>query len=62
MAKMKTHEEFVSEMKEVNPTFTIRGKYQGDNKHIEVECEKHHIWYSLPTNLRKGRGCPYCSC
>ena len=61
MAKMKTHEEFVNEMKEVNPSFIIIGKYQGDNKHIEVECAKHHIWSSLPTNLRKGRGCPYCS-
>ena len=61
MSKRKTHEEFVNEMKEVNPSFIIIGKYQGDNKHIEVECAKHHIWSSLPTNLRKGRGCPYCS-
>ena len=58
--KRKTHEEFVNEMKEVNPSFIIIGKYQGDNKHIDVECEKHHIWSALPTNLRKGRGCPYC--
>lgn len=56
ISRRKTHKEFVNEMKEVNPNFTIIGKYQGDNKYIEVECEKHHIWNSLPTNLRKGKG------
>ena len=62
MSGLKTHESFVSELKSIQPTIEVIGKYAGARTPISVCCSVcGHIWDSLPTNLLKGRKCPICS-
>ena len=62
MSRRKTHEEFVNEMKEVNPDIEILGKYLGANKKILCRCKiDGYVWEATPSNLLCGSGCPKCS-
>ena len=61
MAKRKTHEEFVNEMKEVNPNIEILGEYISEREKILCKCKiDNNVWCATPTNLLRGRGCPVC--
>ena len=61
MAKRKTHEEFVNEMKEVNPNIEILGEYVNSKEKILCKCKiDNNEWCATPTNLLRGRGCPVC--
>ena len=56
----KSTEEFMAEMKRVNPNIQIVGEYAGAKKHIECHCKIcGHNW-TQPTNLLQGYGCPGC--
>lgn len=58
----KTHDEFVSEIKIINPNITILDKYKKDNIKINVKCNVcGHIWYAVPTHLIQKHGCPICA-
>ena len=60
--RTRTHEEFVHEMKEINPKVKIIGKFQRINERIEVEClECGHVWNPLAYSLTQGKGCPHCA-
>lgn len=60
--KRKTHEEFVNEMKEVNPNIEVLGQYLGANKKILCRCKiDGYVWEAIPCNLLYGAGCPKCS-
>ena len=62
MSKRKTHEEFISEMNNVNSNIRILGKYKAHNIKLDCECLVcGNIWDSKPNNLLNGRGCPKCS-
>ena len=61
MSRKKTHEEFVLEMKKVNPNIEIIGKYKTTNDKIECKCSIHnYFWESYPYDLLRGRGCIKC--
>ena len=59
----KTHEQFVSQLKEVNPNIIVVGQYISTYTHIDVECDIcHYRWKPTPHNLlTRKSGCPNCS-
>ena len=60
--KKKTREEFLNELKEINSSIIVKGRYEGTNNSIEVECAKcGHIWNPLAKVLLRGHGCPKCA-
>lgn len=59
----KTHEEFIEEMKAINPTIQIISKYINTKTKVECKClECGHVWLATPSNLLKYKGCPECTC
>ena len=61
MSKRKTHEEFVEEMKNVNPNIEIIGTYIKAKEKILCRCKiDGNEWYAFPGNLLKGQGCQKC--
>lgn len=60
--RRKTHEEFVEEMKEINPNIEIVGEYINDKTKILCRCliDKHE-WEAAPHNLLQGHSCPVCA-
>ena len=61
MSRKKTHEEFVLEMKKVNPNIEIVGKYKTTNDKITCKCSIHnYFWESYPYHLLSGHGCVKC--
>ena len=61
MPKRKTHEEFVEEMKIVNPNIEIIGLYQTTMTKIECKCLVcNNNWFVRPNNLLNKKGCPKC--
>jgi len=59
--RRKTHEEFVTQMKEINPDIEIIGVYVNKRTKIEVKCKKDgHIWFPVADSLIQGHGCPEC--
>lgn len=60
-SKKKTHEEFVSELKDINGDIEVIGKYIGATKKLTVRCKLHDCEYdSFPSNLLRGKGCRMC--
>lgn len=60
--KKKTTAEFIKEMAVINPRIEIIDEYTNNNTKLKCKCLRcEQTWFSLPTNLRKGRGCPTCS-
>lgn len=60
--RRKTHEEFIEEMKVVNPNIEILGKYINTNTVILCRCKiDGHEWYAYPNNLVRGGSCPICA-
>ena len=61
-SQRKTHDQFVTEMANINSKIEITGKYLGDCEKIACQCvECKHKWSALPSNLLKGSGCPLCA-
>ena len=62
MAKRKTHEEFIEEMKIVNPNIEILGTYITAKTKILCRCKiDGYEWETEPSHLSSGRGCPECA-
>lgn len=60
--RKKTHEEFINQIKNINPNIKIISQYKRTNDYVECECIKcGHTWSAFPHNLLKGHGCPLCS-
>lgn len=58
----KPHEQFVFELRNINPKIKVVGEYRRDAEKVECEClECGKRWFSLPSNLLKGSGCPACA-
>lgn len=57
-----TNEEFIDNIKEINPNIKILGKYQKAKIPIRCQCLKcgYNEWYPTPDMLRQGIGCPAC--
>ena len=59
--RKKTHEEFVKELKQLNPNIVVLGKYDGATTKIKCRCLiDSYEWETTPHNLLKGKGCPKC--
>ena len=62
MSGLKSHEEFVNQLQQVNPSINVVGLYDGAQRRIEVECLNcGHIWRPQATSVVSGYGCPCCS-
>ncbi len=62
MAERKTHEMFLEEMAQKQPSIEVLGAYSGARTNVAVRCKIcGHTWDSMPTNLLKGRSCPACA-
>ena len=62
MSKRKTHEEFILEVQNLNPNYTIIGKYTNCKTNIKCKCNIcGNEWNAMPNNLLKGSGCIVCS-
>lgn len=60
--QLKTHDQFINRMSNINSNIKIIGKYQNARSKIECECliDGYH-WFATPDNLLHGTGCPKCS-
>lgn len=57
----KTHETFVKEIADANPSITVIGRYINAKTPVTVKCLIcGKEWDALAGNLRKGEGCPSC--
>lgn len=60
--RKKTHEEFVKEMTDKNPSVKIIGKYNGALTDVDCQCEKcDYIWKAKPEKSVRGTDCPKCN-
>lgn len=58
----KTYEQFVDEIKIINPNIQIIGNYINANTKIKCNCLIHNKEFSMtPNNLLQGKGCPICA-
>ena len=58
----KTHDQFMKEMKEINPDIEILGEYV--NNHTKIKCRcliDGYEWDATPDHLLRDRGCPRCA-
>ena len=61
MPRKQTHEEFVQDIKNINPTIKIIGKYQKAKERIECSCNICNFeWNPMAYSLKYGIGCPNC--
>lgn len=61
MAKKKTHEEYMEELKIKNPSVEVIGEYINANIPILHRCIIHNIFWKLaPTHALEGCGCEKC--
>lgn len=57
----KTHEEYVSEVFNIDPNIEVVGQYSGANTPILHRCKKDgNVWNISPSDVLRGRGCPKC--
>ena len=62
MPKTKTHQEYVNELKLVNPNITPIEEYKKAKTPIIHKClVDGYKWELSPSNALKGRGCPKCA-
>ena len=60
-SKLKLHEKYVEEAKQVNPNIVVLGKYVGNRTPILHKCTiDGYVWNASPGNILKGCGCPKC--
>ena len=57
MTKRKTHEEYVNQVKSINPNIEVLGTYVNNHTKILHKCTlDDYEWYTLPANILKGSG------
>lgn len=59
----KTHEEFVSLVKEINPTLSVISEYKNVKTEVKILCNVcGHVFHTKPHNILYSKtGCPKCS-
>lgn len=60
-SQKKSHEQFVTEVYELDPDFTVIGTYVTSWTLIDFMCPIGHIFPMKPIDFLNGRRCPYCS-
>lgn len=62
IAGLKSHEQFLAEMKVVHPDIRVIGKYDGAKTRIDVQCiQCGYKWSPVASSLISGFGCPNCA-
>ena len=62
MAKKKTHEEIINEVKNTHPNIIILDVYKNAKTKIKCKCSIcGNEWEITPSNLLKGKGCYECT-
>ena len=62
-SQTKSHEQFVKEIKLINPQIEIIGKYVNNHTLINVKCLNcGKEWGATPNNLLRNHGCLNCNC
>lgn len=60
--RYKTHDEFESQLHEINDDILVVGKYINSNTKICFKCKKCDCeWYARPSSVLNGTGCPRCA-
>lgn len=60
--KKRTHEEYVEELKAINPNVKVLETYRNKETAIKHRCLiDGYEWYPIPNNLLRGAKCPRCS-
>lgn len=60
--KVKTHEQYVNEVHDINPNILVFEKYAGRKRAILHMClVDGTVWYATPNHVLEGYGCPTCS-
>ena len=60
--QIKTHEEFINELKEINSDIEVLEEYKGALTKIKCKCKKDEYEFEMtPNSLLNGQGCPKCS-
>ena len=60
--KHKTHEEFISEIKTINPQIQVLSTYRNSKSKVALRCSIcGHSWMATPNSLLSGKGCAYCA-
>lgn len=60
--RKKTNEQFIAELKTVNPNIEPMEPYNNDRTKIKCLCKVcAYEWYATPNNLLGGRSCPKCA-
>lgn len=55
------HEDFISKIKTLSPNIEVLGTYINNHTPILCKCKiDNYEWYSIPSGLMSGRGCPKC--
>lgn len=58
----KSHDDFIQQIAMLNNNIEIIGHYKNNKTKIECKCKVDgYEWYSAPSQLLSGRGCPVCS-
>lgn len=64
ITKRKTNQQFIDELRKINPMVKPLEDYKGALTHLKTKCLKEecgHVWLAIPSKLLTGRGCPECS-
>ena len=61
IAKMKTNDEFLKELNDLNIGIIALEPYNGNDTKINFQCKNQHIWQAKPHDILSGYGCPFCS-
>lgn len=57
-----TKQILINKMQQINPDIEIIGEYNNSKTKIECLCQRcNNVFWSIPSNLLKGEGCPYCN-
>lgn len=58
---LKSNDEYIKEIHELNPDIEVVGAYVNAKTPIEHRCKIcNHTWIASPTNVLNGTGCPIC--
>lgn len=59
--RVKSHDDFIKELKIINSNVEIISEYKGNKKNIKTRCLSHQlIWDASPRSLLLGGGCKEC--
>ncbi|MDK0740175.1 hypothetical protein P7A62_00485 [Clostridium perfringens] len=51
--------DFIKQVESEN--YKVIGKYVNSYTKIELECDKHHRYFVIPSSFKSGNRCPYCN-